>query len=101
MIYLDENEELIEMIRNSNNEKAVRLLEEFIKRHDCSVAQKNECAIPDVSVSLPSDAEIEAEICEEFPAPLCGLDKETMSDEYIRYLNAVHWAKFGRDFKGN
>lgn len=43
------------------------------------------------------DKEIEEYIWEEISIPLSKIDIDTQSDEYIQYLNAVHWAKWGRD----
>lgn len=53
--------------------------------------------LPCVITPLLTDKEIEEYIWEEIPVSLSQLDIDTHSDEYIRYLNAVHWAKWGRD----
>ena len=53
--------------------------------------------IPVVITPLLSDKAIEEYIWEEIPISLSQIDIDTHSDEYIRYLNAVHWAKWGRD----
>ena len=46
---------------------------------------------------LFTDKEIEKYIWEEISIPLSQIDIDTNSDGYIQYLNAVHWAKWGRD----
>lgn len=53
--------------------------------------------IGDVITPLLTDKEIEEYIWEEIPISLSQIDIDTHSDSYIRYLNAVHWAKWGRD----
>lgn len=50
-----------------------------------------------VITPLLTDKEIEEYIWEEIPIALSKIDIDTHSDGYIRYLNAVHWAKWGRD----
>lgn len=44
-----------------------------------------------------TDKQIEETIWEEMPIPLCKEDIDNRSDGYVLYLNAVHWAKWGRD----
>lgn len=44
-----------------------------------------------------TDKEIEEHIWEEISVPLSQVDLDTQSDNYIKYLNAVFWAKWGRD----
>lgn len=58
-------------------------------------------AIPIVSGSLLSDKEIEEHIWEGISVPLSQLDIDNQTDEYIDYLNAIHWAKFGRDARND
>lgn len=53
--------------------------------------------IAGVCAPLLTDKEIEEYIWEEIPIALSQIDIDTYSDGYIRYLNAVHWAKWGRD----
>ena len=53
--------------------------------------------IPVVITPLLTDDEIEEYIWEEISIPLSQIDIDTQSDGYIKYLNAVHWAKWGRD----
>lgn len=60
------------------------------------VVNKN-ALLADVSGSLLSDKELEETIWEEINVPLSQLDIDNHTDEYIKYLNAIHWAKFGRD----
>lgn len=55
-----------------------------------------ELAIDILSNTL-TDKEIEDYIWENISVELCEIDITTHSDNYIKYLNAVHWAKFGRD----
>ena len=50
-----------------------------------------------VITPLLTDKEIEEYIWEEIPISLSQIDIDTHSDSYVRYLNAVHWAKWGRD----
>jgi hypothetical protein len=50
-----------------------------------------------VITPLRTDKEIEEYIWEEISIPLSQIDIDTQSDGYIQYLNAVHWAKWGRD----
>lgn len=47
--------------------------------------------------TMLTDKEIASYIWDELPIPLSQEDIDTCSDEYLRYLNAVHWAKWGRD----
>lgn len=47
--------------------------------------------------TMLTDKEIELYIWEEISIPLSQEDIDTCSDGYVRYLNAVHWAKWGRD----
>ena len=47
--------------------------------------------------ALLTDDEIEEYIWENISVSLCQIDIDTQSDGYIKYLNAVHWAKWGRD----
>ena len=58
---------------------------------------KKNCNAPDVITPLLTDKAIEEYIWEEIPVSLSQIDIDTHSDEYIRYLNAVYWAKWGRD----
>jgi hypothetical protein len=44
-----------------------------------------------------TDEEIEKYIWENISIPLSQIDIDTQSDGYIQYLNAVYWAKWGRD----
>ena len=44
-----------------------------------------------------SDQDIEEYIWEEISIPLNNSDKENHTEGYVSYLNAVHWAKWGRD----
>jgi hypothetical protein len=46
---------------------------------------------------LLTDKDIEDDIWENIPIPLSKIDIDTQSDNYVKYLNAVHWAKWGRD----
>ena len=50
-----------------------------------------------VITPLLTDKEIEEYIWEEISIPLSQIDIDIQSDGYIQYLNAVHWAKWGRD----
>lgn len=50
-----------------------------------------------VITPLLTDKEIEEYIWEEIPISLSQIDIDNYSDNYVRYLNAVHWAKWGRD----
>lgn len=50
-----------------------------------------------VITPLLTDKEIEEYIWEEIPIALSQIDIDSHSEGYIRYLNAVHWAKWGRD----
>lgn len=50
-----------------------------------------------VITPLLTDKEIEEYIWEEISIPLSQIDIDTHSDGYVQYLNAVHWAKWGRD----
>ena len=60
-------------------------------------ATKQALNIPCIITPLLTDKEIEEYIWEEIPISLSQIDIDTHSDGYIRYLNAVHWAKWGRD----
>lgn len=44
-----------------------------------------------------TDKEIEEYIWEEISVPLSQIDIDYESDNYLKYLNAVYWAKWGRD----
>lgn len=44
-----------------------------------------------------TDKEIENYIWEEISVPLSKDDIDNQTDNYITYLNAVYWAKWGRD----
>lgn len=44
-----------------------------------------------------SDKEIEDYIWENISIPLSQVDIDNNSDAYVQYLNAVYWAKWGRD----
>lgn len=49
-------------------------------------------------VSKPlTDKDIEEFIWEEISVPLNQSDKDNYTDNYVHYLNAVYWAKWGRD----
>ena len=50
-----------------------------------------------IITQLLTDKEIEEYIWEEISIPLSQIDIDIQSDGYIQYLNAVHWAKWGRD----
>jgi hypothetical protein len=77
------------------NYKIQLLCEQYAKEyHDSEVKKLN---IPAVIKSLLTDKEIEEYIWEEISIELSQIDIDTYSDGYIRYLNAVHWAKWGRD----
>ena len=53
--------------------------------------------LPCVITPLLTDKEIEEYIWENISVSLCQIDIDNQTDAYIQYLNAVHWAKFGRD----
>ena len=44
-----------------------------------------------------TDKDIEDYIWENISVSLCQIDIDNQTDAYIQYLNAVHWAKWGRD----
>jgi len=44
-----------------------------------------------------TDKEIEEYIWEEISIPLNQSDIDNYTEGYVSYLNAVHWAKWGRD----
>jgi hypothetical protein len=52
---------------------------------------------PLVITPLLSDKAIEEYIWENISVPLSQSDIDNQTEEYIKYLNAVHWAKWGRD----
>lgn len=52
---------------------------------------------PLVITPLLSDKAIEEYIWENISVSLSQLDIDNHTEEYITYLNAVHWAKWGRD----
>lgn len=58
---------------------------------------QNQLNTAGVITPLLTDKEIEEYIWEEIPIALSQIDIDTYSDGYIRYLDAVHWAKWGRD----
>lgn len=66
----------------------------FLKNHKPEFKNLD---IPLVSGSVLSDSEIEEYIWEEIELPLCETDRILNTDNYKRYLEAVKWAKFGRD----
>ena len=50
---------------------------------------------------LNFEEKIEEVIWEEISVPLCVKDKTEQSDNYVIYLNAVYWAKWGIMFARN
>ena len=67
------------------------------KEQNLKKPQNQQLNIAGVITPLLTDKEIEKYIWEEIPIALSQIDIDTYSDGYIRYLNAVHWAKWGRD----
>ncbi len=74
--------------------------------HEAQLTQKdvdllydklNEFVTHSVRGSVFFNKEIETHIWEEIELPLCEADKILKTDNYKRYLEAVKWAKFGRD----
>lgn len=59
--------------------------------------RKFERLLSGVEMQKLTDKEIEDYIWENISISLSQIDKDTQSDGYIQYLNAVHWAKWGRD----
>jgi len=50
-----------------------------------------------VITPLLTDKQIEEHVWENISVSLSQIDIDTHSDGYIQYLNAVYWAKWGRD----
>lgn len=59
--------------------------------------KSKELDAPLVITPLLSDKAIEEYIWENISVPLSQSDIDNQTEEYIIYLNAVHWAKWGRD----
>jgi len=70
----------------------VKMVDNFL-----ATQQINNLNIPVVITPLLTDKDIEDDIWENITMPLSKIDIDTQSDNYIKYLNAVHWAKWGRD----
>ena len=82
--------------------KNLRELKELIQiaeKYETIQASRDQSKLllADVINPLLTDKQIEEYIWEEISIPLNQVDIDTHSDGYTQYLNAVHWAKFGRD----
>ena len=60
MIYMNTFEDLADKVRSAADcSDAARIIEDFVTEYGCSIAQKNEFNIANVSVSLPDNVTIE------------------------------------------
>lgn len=76
-----------------------RLIEMLIEANDVinRLTEVKNLRIADVITPLLTDKEIEEYIWENISVSLSQYDIDNHTDGYIQYLNAVYWAKWGRD----